>query len=75
MFVLPEQRGKGIATSILNQIEFWADASGYTSCILETSIRLESAIALYKKMGYEIIPNYGQYIGVANSVCMKKTIK
>ena len=72
MFVLPEQRSKGIATSILNQLEFWAAALGYTSCILETSIRLESAIALYKKMGYEIIPNYGQYIGVANSVCMKK---
>jgi GNAT superfamily N-acetyltransferase len=75
MFVLPEQRSKGIATSILNQLEFWAAASGYTSCILETSIRLESAIALYKKMGYEIIPNYGQYIGVESSVCMRKIIK
>jgi GNAT superfamily N-acetyltransferase len=72
MFVLPEQRGKGIAASILNQLEFWAAASDYTSCILETSIRLESAIALYKKMGYEIIPNFGQYIGVESSVCMKK---
>jgi GNAT superfamily N-acetyltransferase len=75
MFVLPEQRGKGIATSILNQLEFWAAASCYTSCILETSIRLESAIALYKKMGYEIIPNFGQYIGVESSVCMRKIIK
>ena len=75
MFVLPEQRGKGIATSILNQLEFWAAALGYSSCILETSIRLESAIALYKKMGYEIIPNFGQYIGVESSVCMRKNIK
>ena len=75
MFVLPEQRGKGIATSILNQLEFWAAALGYSSCILETSIRLESAIALYKKMGYEIIPNFGQYIGVESSVCMMKIIK
>lgn len=75
MFVLPEQRGKGIATSILNQLEFWAAALGYSSCILETSIRLESAIALYKKMGYEIIPNFGQYIGVESSVCMRKIIK
>lgn len=75
MFVLPEQRGKGIAASLLNQLELWAAASGYTSCILETSVRLESAIALYKKAGYEIIPNYGQYVGVQSSVCMKKTIK
>lgn len=75
MFVLPEQRGKGIAASLLNQLELWAAESGYTSCILETSVRLESAIALYKKAGYEIIPNYGQYVGVQSSVCMKKTIK
>jgi GNAT superfamily N-acetyltransferase len=74
MFVLSEQSGKGITASIFNQLEFWAATSGYTSCILETSIRLESAIALYKKMGYEIIPNYGQYIGVESSVCMKKNI-
>ena len=75
MFVLPEQRGKGIAVAILNELEDWAKAKGYHSCILETSIRLESAIALYKKSGYEVIPNYGQYIGVESSVCMKKMIK
>lgn len=74
MFVLPEQRGKGIAVSILNEIETWAREEGYESAILETAPKLESAIALYKKSGYEIIPNYGQYAGVENSVCMKKTL-
>lgn len=75
MFVLPEQRGKGIAVSILKELEIWAKASGYLYTMLETSVRLESAIALYKKSGYKVIPNYGQYIGVASSVCMKKNIK
>lgn len=75
MFVLPEQRGKGIAVSILNEIETWAKSEGYESAILETAPKLESAIALYQKSGYEIIPNYGQYIGVENSVCMRKNIK
>lgn len=75
MFVLPEQRGKGIAVSILNELEVWAAASGCESAILETSVRLESAIALYKKSGYELIENYGQYIGVESSVCMKKKLK
>ncbi|WP_309614664.1 GNAT family N-acetyltransferase [Flavobacterium sp.] len=75
MFVLPEQRGKGIAVSILKELEIWAKASGYQYTMLETSVRLESAIALYKKSGYKVIPNYGQYIGVASSVCMKKSIK
>ena len=31
------------------------------------------AIALYLKSGYSIIPNYGQYVNVENSVCMKKS--
>ena len=75
MFVLPEQRGKGLAKLILNAIEDWAAEMGYTNYILETSPKLESAIALYKKMGYEIIPNFKQYIDVENSMCMKKEKK
>jgi len=74
MFVLPESRGKGTASAILTALENWAKEEGFTSCILETSCRLENAIALYKKFGFEITPNYGQYIGVESSVCMKKTI-
>ena len=75
MFVLPEQRGKGLAKYILNAIEDWASEMGYTKFILETSPKLESAIALYKKSGYEIIPNFKQYIDVENSMCMKKEKK
>ncbi|WP_371682986.1 GNAT family N-acetyltransferase [Flavobacterium sp. H122] len=72
MFVHPDQRGKGVATLILNEIENWAKECGYHNFILETSPKLESAIVLYKKSGYHLIPNYGQYIGVENSICMKK---
>ena len=72
MFVVPEGRGKGIATTILNELESWTKELNYTSCQLETSQKLENAIALYKKFGYEIIPNYGQYEGVESSMCMKK---
>lgn len=72
MFVLPNERGKGIATTILNELEKWIIESGYSSCILETSQKLEKAINLYKRNGYNEIPNYGQYIGVASSLCMKK---
>lgn len=74
MFVLPEQRGRGIAASILKAIESWARQEGYQYAVLETAPKLESAIALYKKSGYEIIPNYGQYAQVENSICMKKTL-
>lgn len=72
MFVHPDQRGKGIATIILTEIEKWANECGYQNFILETSPKLENAIALYKESGYRLIPNFGQYIGVENSICMKK---
>jgi GNAT superfamily N-acetyltransferase len=72
MFVPVEHRGKGIALKILSELEVWARELNHTSCILETSVKLENAIALYKKSGFEFIPNYEPYIGVESSVCMKK---
>jgi putative acetyltransferase len=75
MFVLPEFRGKGVATQIIMELENWAQQEHFTTCVLETSIRLENAIAIYKKMNYQITPNYGQYLGVESSVCMKKDLK
>ena len=74
MFVLPEGRGKGIASKILAELEQWAKELDFVSIQLETSQKLESAIALYRKFGYEDIPNYGQYIGVETSMCMKKIV-
>lgn len=74
MFVLPEGRGKGIASTILTELETWAKELNYISAQLETSQKLKSAIAMYRKFGYEDIPNYGQYIGVESSMCMKKIL-
>jgi GNAT superfamily N-acetyltransferase len=75
MFVLPERRGKGIASTVLNALEIWAKENGFQHAILETSNQLTNAISLYQKSGYEVIPNYGQYIEVESSVCMKKILK
>lgn len=74
MFVLPEGRGKGIASKILAELEQWAKELCFISIQLETSQKLKSAITLYRKFGYEEIPNYGQYIGVESSMCMKKIL-
>jgi len=74
MYTLPESRGKGIAKAILMELETWAKEEGYTTSILETGYLQFDAIGLYQKLGYEINDNFGQYIGVANSVCMKKII-
>jgi len=72
MFTQSEARGNGIATKILQELEAWAKELNYKSCILETGIRQIEAIALYKKNSYQLMPNYGQYINVVNSLCYKK---
>lgn len=74
MYMLPEYRSKGFASMILDELENWASASGYKTARLETGKRQPEAIALYKRKGYSIIPNYGKYIGIDNSVCFEKTL-
>lgn len=75
MYTLPAHRGKGIATKILNELELWATELHYHKCVLETGKKQPEAISLYKKSGYKIIPNYGQYAGVENSVCFEKELR
>jgi len=74
MFVLPESRGKGIAGIILKELESWATELHFTTAILETGKKQTDAIQLYQKSGYSLIPNFGQYENIDNSVCMKKAI-
>ena len=74
MYTLPESRGKGIAQKLLTELELWAKELSYVKCVLETGKKQPEAIQLYKKSGYKIIPNYGQYIGIENSVCFEKEL-
>lgn len=74
MYVFPEHRGKGIASKILLELEHWATELNYTTCVLETGLKQPEAIGLYKRSGYRSIPNYGQYIGIENSVCFEKKL-
>ncbi len=74
MFVEPTFRGKGVAQQVLTELECWAKEIQYSFCILETGQKQPEAIAVYTKAGYAVIPNYGPYEGVENSVCMRKGI-
>lgn len=74
MYVLPEFRGRGIASEVLRELEVWAAELGYSRCVLETGLRQPEAIALYTRSGYTLIPNYGQYAGVENSRCFEKRV-
>ena len=75
MYVSPEKRRNGIATKILSELENWTCELSFTKCVLETGKRQPEAIGLYKLNGYKLIPNYGQYTGVENSLCFEKELK
>ena len=74
MYVVVDRRGKGIASNILKELEKWAMELNYDKCLLETEKKQPEAIELYKKNGYQIIPNFGQYENVENSICFKKIL-
>jgi GNAT superfamily N-acetyltransferase len=74
MFVEECMRGKGIASLIINELEKWAKELNVEKLVLETGIRQTEAVALYHKNNYQIIKNFGQYIGVENSICFEKLL-
>lgn len=75
MFTLPTERGNGVASLVLQELEIWTAQLGYSRCILETGIRQPEAIALYQKNGYSLISNYGPYINVEDSRCFEKELR
>jgi putative acetyltransferase len=74
MYVSPEARCRGVGAMVLKELEQWSAELGYRACVLETGKRQFEAVALYRRSGYQEIPNYGQYSGVENSVCFEKTL-
>lgn len=74
MYVPPHKRGQGIASIVLQELENWCREMNYNRCVLETGKRQPEAIRLYEKNGYQVIPNFGQYAGMENSVCFEKPL-
>lgn len=74
MFTDPEFRKKGLGSAIVKELESWAAELNFKKAVLETSKDLKSAISVYEKNGFSRIPNYGQYIGVEQSVCYEKEL-
>jgi putative acetyltransferase len=74
MYVSEDKRGQGIAQIIITELEVWTKELGYKKCILETGKRQVEAVKFYHKCNYKVIPNYGQYIGMENSICFEKIV-
>ena len=74
IFVQCAFRGKRLARALMAELEAWAHESGYAFAVLETGVLQPDAIRLYEAAGYERIPNYPPYEGVAESICYRKTL-
>ena len=74
MFTNPEFRKKGLGSTIVKELESWAAELNFKKAVLETSQDLKNAISVYEKSGFYRIPNYGQYVGIEQSVCYEKIL-
>lgn len=74
MFVTPGFRGKGIASLMVAELENWGRELGYKTIILETGKGQPEAIALYRKLGYNDIPRFGEFPEESRSVCLGKIL-
>ncbi|MBC5647401.1 GNAT family N-acetyltransferase [Christensenella tenuis] len=75
VLVKPEWRRRGIGAAIVKRLEEKAKEFGFTAIILEAGKEMPWAIALYEKLGYRFIPNYGSFDRDEAVVCMEKDLK
>jgi len=53
MYLLPQEQGKGLGKILLKTAVLKAKELGYAKMILKTNSKLDTAIALYKKFGFD----------------------
>ncbi len=58
MYVAPAQRGRGVASELLDELEAIARRHGCRAVRLDTSDYLTGAIGLYRAAGYRDVPDY-----------------
>ncbi|RKI40962.1 GNAT family N-acetyltransferase [bacterium D16-51] len=75
VFVHTEYQGQGIGSKLVSLLIEWAAELGYKRMILETGELLAESCAVYRKLGFKVIPNYGPYVDMKESLCMAKELK
>ena len=74
MFVAPKHRGKGLSQLILDQLIGIIRRSGLNSAKLETGLKLEAAVQLYRKNGFQICGPFGDYDRGDPNIYMEKDL-
>lgn len=74
--VLESERGRGIASKLMAEIEAIAARGGASRVILQAGDRQPEAVALYSKLGYTRIPVYEPYAtAIPFSLCFEKRLR
>ncbi len=72
LYVRPEFRGAGVATSLMRTIIHQARVAGYKKIYLDTLQTLERAFSLYQTLGFvEIPPYYDNPLPGARYFCLE----
>jgi GNAT superfamily N-acetyltransferase len=74
MFVVPEARGTGVSTAILQALEGFGRERGWRRLLLETGIEQPDAVRFYTREGYTGIPGFGHYADSPSSLCFEKLL-
>ncbi|WP_293781497.1 GNAT family N-acetyltransferase [uncultured Aeromicrobium sp.] len=74
MYVVPDARGRGLASALLTKLENRAQALGAPRLVLHTGKRQTAAIELYRARGYTPIPVLAPYRDVPESLCFVRRL-
>lgn len=74
MYVVPGHRGLGIGKEILSELERLATEAGQAIVRLETGVKQEAALHLYRNAGYTQCAPFGNYGPDPLSIFMEKTL-
>lgn len=72
MYARPGTHGVGHA--ILIHLERTAREFAYEKLWLETGAQNRRALSFYERHGYTPVPNFGPYVGRAESICLGKEL-
>ena len=74
VFIHTEYQGQGIGSKLVSLLIEWAMELGYKRMILETGEILVESCAVYSKLGFKVVPNYGPYVNMPESLCMARDL-
>lgn len=74
MYVEPGARGRGVGRSVLFGLETVAHQLGVRRLVLETGVRSEEAISLYRRTGFAQVDCWGEYATSPASICFEKRL-